>query len=144
MANKFGITVDDIRAVHNLSIRTDTTPSTSDVEQEIEYYTALVTGEAEASGIETDGLSSTSVDYYVLKKMVLYGVISQVLLMRNKPDNSQVYLDRYNELRQTIRTRPQAMDTDDVGPGSFQRTLNTDGRDILIPGPLGALARRGW
>jgi len=144
MANKFGITVDDIRAVHNLSIRTDTTPSTSDVEQEIEYYTALVTGEAEASGIETDGLSPTSVDYYVLKKMVLYGVISQVLLMRNKPENSQIYLDRYNELKQTIRTRPQAMDTDDVGPGSFQRTLGTDGRDILIPGPLGALQRRGF
>lgn len=144
MANKFGITVDDIRAVHNLSIRTDTTPSISDVEQEIEYYTALVTGEAEASGIETDGLSSTSVDYYVLKKMVLYGVISQVLLLRNKPENSQIYLDRYNELRQTIRTRPQAMDTDDVGPGSFKRSLGDDGRDILIPGPLGALSRRGF
>lgn len=144
MANKYGITVDDVRAVHNLSIRTDTTPSTTDVEQEIEYYTALVDGEAAASGIETDGLASTSANYYILKKMVLYGTISQVLLLRNKPDLSQIYMDRYNQLKGTIRSRPQAVDNDGTGPGSFQRLLDTDGKPYRTPRALGSMKRGGF
>jgi hypothetical protein len=116
---EFGLTAADIRAtVHNLKITTTTSPSTSQVEDNITFVAAQVQNEAQAVGISTGGLSDGDADYAVLKKAVIYKVTGELLIGRNRGDGDDgaYYIGEYEKLMDSIRLRPQRISDTDAGP----------------------------
>jgi hypothetical protein len=116
---EYGLTAADIRAqIHNLKITTTTSPTTSQVEDNITLVAAQVQNEALAVGISAAGLSDGDADYAVLKKAVIYKVVGELLIARNRGDGDDgaYYIGEYEKIIDSIRKRPDRIKVDDVGP----------------------------
>lgn len=116
---EYGLTTADIRGqVHNLKITTTTSPTTSQVEENITLVSAQVQNEAAAVGINTEGLSDGEADYAVLKKAVIYKVCGELLIARNRGDGDDgaYYIQEYDKLMESVRLRPSRVSVKDSGP----------------------------
>jgi len=116
---EYGLTTADIRGqVHNLKITTTTSPTTSQVEENITLVSAQVQNEAAAVGINAEGLSDGEADYAVLKKAVIYKVCGELLIARNRGDGDDgaYYIQEYDKLMESVRLRPQRISDSDAGP----------------------------
>lgn len=116
---EYTLTASDIRAqVHNLKITTTTSPSTSQVEDNITLVAAQVQNEALAVGISPNGLSDGDADYAVLKKAVIYKVCGELLIARNRGDGDDgaYYIQEYDKIIESVRLRPSRITIKDSGP----------------------------
>jgi hypothetical protein len=119
MTQEFGITTADIKAqVHELRINASSSPSTTQVEENITFMAAQIQQECAAVGISTPGLSAGDADYILLKKAVIYAVTGEILIAKNRGDGAAgaYYIERYDKIMDSIRIRPDRIKVDDVGP----------------------------
>lgn len=147
MPNTFGIDIADLQAVvTNLNISTSTSPTTSQVEELIEYAAAEVALEAEAVGVSLDGLNDpTSNMYLIFKRAIVYRVVADVLTAKNRgnPESGQYYMDLHNKLLDNIRKYPDriASRSEDVGPNRMKYITRTEANNNpyvigTIPGKI--------
>lgn len=132
--NTFGVDTDDIKAqVQNLSIRTDTSPSTSDVTESILFAAAEVERECAAVGISTSGLTdSADGTYLLLKKAIIYKVAGELLIGRNRgnKEDGEYYIERYDKIIETIRKTPQKIETDTTSGPDLAKFIDTDSQSF--------------
>jgi len=118
--NLFGITPSDISAqVHNLTISDSSSPTTTQVEDYIQFAAATVASEAAAAGIGVDGLDATSSEYILLKKAVISKATADIMVARNRGDAAAgaYYLENYKSVIETLRKLPQrVVDNSSAGP----------------------------
>ena len=120
--NTFGINKTDIQSVcANLSIETDTSPSTAQVDDLIEQAAAEMDLEAEAVGISLTGLTDPTDSMYLLfKRAIIYRVCADVLVAKNRGnvEAGAYYIQRHNEMLEKIRKHPDrvAARSADQGP----------------------------
>jgi ATP sulfurylase len=112
----FGITAGDIQGiVSNLVINASSSPTITQVGDMIEQVSAEVQAESRNVGISTTAIiDSTTPEYQMLKRMVIYKVAGEILISRNRGDENsgKYYIDRFLDLRETIRKRPQVVEDD--------------------------------
>jgi len=118
MAQQYGIVIADIKGtVHNLRINSASSPSTSDVENNISFVSAQLQQEALAVGIDVTGLTSGDADYETFKHAVINKVSGELLNARNRGDNSgEYYIDQYNDVIESLRKRPDRIAVNETGP----------------------------
>ncbi len=118
MAQEYGIVIADIKAqIHNLRINSASSPSTSNVEDNIGFVAAQLQQEAAAVGIDVDGLVSGDADYETFKKAVIYKVVGELLNARNRGDDSgSYYITQYENVVDSLRKRPDRLTVNDTGP----------------------------
>jgi len=120
--NTFGITKTNIQSVvSNLSIETDTSPSTAQVDELIEQASAEVALEAEAVGISLAGLTDPTDSMYLLfQRAIIYRVAADVLVAKNRGnvDSAAYYIQRHEQMLDNIRKHPDrvAARTENQGP----------------------------
>ena len=120
--NTFGITKTNIQSVvSNLSIETDTSPSTAQVDELIEQASAEVALEAEAVGISLAGLTDPTDSMYLLfQRAIIYRVAADVLVAKNRGnvDSAAYYIQRHEQMLDNIRKHPDrvAARSADQGP----------------------------
>ena len=118
MAQEYGITTADIKGqVHGMRINSASSPSTTDVENNIELISAQVQQEALAVGIDVTGLTSGDADYETFKKAVINKVVGELLNAKNRGDDSGAYyISQYNDVIDSLRMRPDRLTVNDTGP----------------------------
>jgi len=108
--NLFGVSKADIQSVcTNLSIESDTSPSEAQVNELIEQAAAEIYLEAQAVGIDINGLTDpTQAMYMIFKRAIVYRVAADVLTAKNRgnPESGQYYIERHNEMLDKIRKFP--------------------------------------
>lgn len=116
---EYALTASDIKAqVHNLKITTTTSPTTSQVEDNITLVAAQVQNEALAVGISPNGLTLGDADYAILKKAVIYKVCGELLIARNRGDgdDGSYYIQEYDKIIESVRLRPSRVQINSAGP----------------------------
>ncbi len=118
MAQEYGITTDDVKGqVHGLRINSASSPSTSDVENNISYVSAQLQQEALAVGVDVTGLTEGDADYETFKRAVINKVCGELLNARNRGDDSGAYfIGQYDEVIESLRMRPDRITVNDSGP----------------------------
>jgi hypothetical protein len=118
MAQEYGLTVADVKGqVHGLRINSASSPSTTNVEDNIGFVSAQVQQEALAVGIDVTGLVSGDANFETFRKAVLNKVVGELLNARNRgADSGAYYIGQYDEVIDSLRMRPDRLSVDDVGP----------------------------
>lgn len=118
--NTFSVTTSDVSgAVQNLSISASTSPTTVAVTSMISLAAAELERELSVVGIDTQGITdSTSADYILLRQMILYKTIAELLVARERgnPTAGQYYIDRYDRMMEYMRKRPSVASDTGSGP----------------------------
>ena len=133
--NTFGITKTDIQTVvSNLSIETDTSPTTAQVDDLILQAASEMELEADAVGISIEGLTDVSDPMYQLfKRAIVYRVAADVLVAKNRgnPESAAYYLGRHEQMLDNIRKHPDrvAARSSQSGPERLKYLTYTDIRD---------------
>ena len=108
--NIFGITKTDLQTVvSNLSIEADTSPTETQVDDLILQAAAEMELEAEAVGIDLEGLTDpTDPTYQLFRRAIIYRVAADVLVAKNRgnPDSAAYYLGRHEQMLDNIRRHP--------------------------------------
>jgi len=126
MPNTFSITKSDIQSVcSNLSIETDTSPSTAQVDDLIEQASAEMDLEAAAVGISLTGLTDPTDSMYLLfKRAIIYRVCADVLVAKNRGnvEAGAYYIQRHEQMLSNIRKYPDrvANRAQDQGPNKVK------------------------
>jgi len=119
--NTFGITKTNIQSVvTNLSIETDTSPSTAQVDELIEQASAEIALEAEAVGISLAGLTDPTDSMYLLfQRAIIYRVAADVLVAKNRGnvDSAAYYIQRHEQMLSNIRKHPDRVATRSADQG---------------------------
>lgn len=130
--NTFAITAADIQGrVQGLLINSTTSPTEDQVDNIILLSAAEVETEAAAVGINTQILTDTTdATYLVVKNMIVYKTVSEVMVARNKGQISagEYWDTKYKQLLETLRKRPLSIEPD-RGEGTdvaYSLDLNAD------------------
>tara|TARA_R100001198_G_C5239095_1_gene216450 strand:+ start:1431 stop:1907 length:477 start_codon:yes stop_codon:yes gene_type:complete len=138
MAQTYNIDTDDIKGmVHGLRINSASSPSTTDVENNIEYVSAQIQQEALAVGIDVTGLTDGDADYETFKRAVISKVCGELLNARNRGDDSGAYfINQYDEVIESLRKRPDRLTVNDTGPdlATFVETAVDASTGGSVPG----------
>lgn len=136
--NTFSITSSDVASrVQGLVITAATSPTVSQVEDLILFTSAEIANEANAVGIDTELLlDDTDATYLALKNAVIYKVVAELQIARNKGsvEAGEYWISRYKEIIETLRRKPLAIQPD-RGEGPNQAySLNLDAQNIFNVG----------
>ncbi len=138
MAQTYQITTDDIKGqVHGLRINSASSPSTSNVEDNIELVSAQVQQEALAVGIDVEGLTAGDADYETFKKAVINKVVGELLNARNRgADAGGYFIGQYDEVIESLRKRPDRLSVNETGPdlATFTETSVDASTGESVPG----------
>lgn len=133
--NLFGVSKADIQSVvTNLSIESDTSPSESQVNDLIEQAAAEIYLEAQAVGIDINGLTDpTQAMYMIFKRAIVYRTAADVLVAKNRGnvEAGAYYIQRHNEMLEKIRKYPDrtAERGENDGPNRVKYLDYTDIQD---------------
>jgi len=133
--NIFGITKTDLQTVvSNLSIEADTSPTETQVDDLILQAAAEMELEAEAVGIDLEGLTDpTKPIYQLFKRAIVYRVVADVLVAKNRgnPDSAAYFMTRHEQMLDNIRRHPDrvAERSANSGPERLKYLDYTDIRD---------------
>jgi hypothetical protein len=119
MTNLFGVTPAVLMGqVQGLTIRSNTQPSTTDVEEMILDAAGEAESEAIAVGIDLQGFTDPQYRLYrTARAMIIARVLSTLLVGKDRgQDMGKFWHDRFLDARETLRKRPQAVDNKDSGP----------------------------
>jgi hypothetical protein len=102
------VTVEDIKDYIDIAIDAQTKPTQTRVEQLIRESIGVVTGACAAIGITSVDEILDPTSYMIIRKAVIFLVISEILLSRDRgTEVANGYRNQYKEMMAVLRARPQ-------------------------------------
>lgn len=147
--NIFGLSYTDVsQSVQNLTINAGSSPTSTWVDQIINFSAAEFAREASYVGIDVDGLTAGDADYILCKQAILYKSIAETLIARERGNTAagEYYISRYDRLIDILRKRPSTISSGGDGPDRTFFISESDTTELglqFYQSPAGAVALNG-